>query len=310
MMLEYRRKLIFLATSIFLLVNIFVIGTTSALAAAQPALNISSGTNTSLNWAGYVSTTGPYSSVGASWVVPTATSSSVAADATWVGIGGVNSQDLIQAGTQGTDLGNGVVQYIAWYELLPAGMVQIPLTINPGDSMTISIAQQTSNTWTISFRDNTTNQNYITTVNYTSSESSAEWIEEMPTLAITNSFVPLDNFDSVQFTGGYAIHNGITLNISQSGAQPLTMVTSNNQILAAPSSLDSSGSVFSVSRTSTVPTVTSSSPQIQRSGIHRIGVGIRNFQQNSGQNIERVFRGFRFQTMNFRETLSQVRFRR
>jgi hypothetical protein len=39
--------------------------------------------------------------------------------ATWVGIGGVNSRDLIQAGTQQQTTGTGQTQYQAWVEMLP-----------------------------------------------------------------------------------------------------------------------------------------------------------------------------------------------
>src|SRR5258707_409862 len=56
--------------------------------------------STALNWAGYVSQKGVYTGVSGSWVVPSVTSTSQnAADAAWVGIGGVLTHDLIQAGT-------------------------------------------------------------------------------------------------------------------------------------------------------------------------------------------------------------------
>ena len=54
-------------------------------------------------------------------------------DATWVGIGGVTSNDLIQAGTQAI-IQKGQTSYEAWYELLPGYQTIIPLTINAGDS--------------------------------------------------------------------------------------------------------------------------------------------------------------------------------
>src|SRR2546422_6193579 len=42
----------------------------------------------SSNWSGYASTGGVFTSVTGSWIVPTVTSTSIGADATWVGIGG------------------------------------------------------------------------------------------------------------------------------------------------------------------------------------------------------------------------------
>ena len=308
MKLKYKKILSVLIIPLAFLINLPVFGNV-ALADTTPATNVLSGVNTSLNWAGYVATSGQYSGVGASWTIPTVTGTNTAADATWIGIGGVNSQDLIQTGTQAISQ-NGSVNYIAWYELLPADMIQIPLAVNPGNSVTVSLAENSGNLWTINFHNNTTNQNYTTTVNYVSSNSSAEWIEEMPTLAGSNSFIPLDNFGSVQFNNGYVTQNGNTLNISQSGAEPLTMTNSNNQALAIPSSLDSSGSDFSVSRTSVLPNTTTIIPSSKttRNGWHRTGVGIRNFQgnfrKNSGKNF--FFSRSRLQNMNFGRMTFQI----
>jgi hypothetical protein len=213
MKLKYKKISLVLIILLAFVVNLLFSGNV-ALADTMPAVNVLSGTNTSLNWAGYVASSGSYSGIGASWTVPTVTSTdNASADATWIGIGGVNSQDLIQAGTQAISQ-NGSINYIAWYELLPADMIQIPLTVSSGNSVTVSLAENSGNLWTINFRNNSTNQNYTTTVNYASVNSSAEWIEEMPTLAGSSSFIPLDNFGSVQFSSGYVVQNGNTLNIS------------------------------------------------------------------------------------------------
>src|SRR5205823_11050596 len=53
----------------------------------------------SQNWAGYAATGGAYTGVSAAWTIPDiAFISSPGVDAAWVGIGGVRSRDLIQAG--------------------------------------------------------------------------------------------------------------------------------------------------------------------------------------------------------------------
>ena len=94
------------------------------------------------------------------WTVPqpNATSGTPGVSAAWVGIGGVNSRDLIQAGTQDVASGTGQSQYQAWIETLPQASQQVPLDVQPGDSITVSIDKQTSgaNTWQISFKNNTT----------------------------------------------------------------------------------------------------------------------------------------------------------
>jgi hypothetical protein len=299
MKLKYKKTISALIIPIAFTINFLALGNI-ALAKTTPAINNSSGVNASFNWAGYVATNGSYNGISASWSIPTvASTNSASADATWIGIGGVNSQSLIQVGTQAINEGNGIENYIAWYELLPADMVQIPLTVGPGNGVTVSLTENSANIWTINFRDNTTNQNYSTSVNYVSSNSSAEWIEEMPTLAGGNSFIPLDNFSSVQFSGGYVMQNNNVLNILQSGAQSLTMVMSNNQLLAIPSSLDSSGSDFSVSRTNVMPSATTTVPpsQINHTNWHRTGVGIRNFQNNFRNSNIRNFHRFRLQKL-------------
>ena len=116
----------------------------------------------------------------------------------------LSSRDLIQAGTQAVDSPSGHVSYEAWIETLPQAAQQVPLVVNPGDSVTVSLKLQSGNTWQISLADNTTGQNYQTTVQYTSSQSSADWIEEAPS-AGRGGAVPLDNFGTVQFTNGSAV---------------------------------------------------------------------------------------------------------
>ncbi len=222
------------------------------LASQLPISNQNSAINTinnSLNWAGYVATGGTFSAVSSTWTVPQVANSSnnyVSADAAWVGIGGINSQDLIQAGTQAITDGSGQVAYQAWFERLPGSSRPIPLAINPGDSVTISIAQKSSNQWNISFKNNTNNQNYQITTTYASSLSSAEWVEEMPSSNF--GFIPLDNFGSIKFTDGYTTKNSVQVTLAKAGAQPITMITYNRQALATPSTLASNGTDFTVAR--------------------------------------------------------------
>ncbi len=220
----------------------------------DPSLNVGRGLNYSDNWAGYLATGGTFTSVSGSWVVPQVSGTGTSSDATWVGIGGTTSSDLIQTGTRAIVNSNGRVSYQAWYEMLPSNSQNIPLTISPGNSITASISQQSANQWAISLIDSTTNQNYETTVTYTSSLSSAEWIEEMPVLG--NSFIPLDNFGSVQLSALSTIKDGASITPAQANAQPIVMVNSLNQVLAQPSALGSDGASFTVTRTASTSTQT------------------------------------------------------
>jgi hypothetical protein len=171
------------------------------------------------------------------------------ADAAWVGIGGVNTRDLIQAGTQQTVSGSGSTQYQAWVETLPQASHPVPLSVSPGDSVSVSISQlpQAQDQWKIAFTNNTTGQTYQVTEQYASSLSSAEWIEEAPSAARGRQ-LPLDNFGSISFSQGSAMKNGQAVTIAASGAQPITMVSRANRQSAHPSTLSADGSSFTVTQ--------------------------------------------------------------
>lgn len=205
--------------------------------------------NSSRNWAGYVAQSGPYTSVSGSWVVPAVSGAgSTSADAEWVGIGGVSSPDLIQSGTQAITDTNGQITYQAWLETLPQVSQFIPVAVKPGDSVSASITQTSTNQWQIVFNDLTSTQTFQTTVSYVSSQSSAEWIVEAP--ALRGGFLPLDNFGTIQFSGGLATANGQTQTIAGSGAAIINMLNNSQQALANVSALDGSGQSFTVTRTS------------------------------------------------------------
>ena len=206
--------------------------------------------STSHNWSGYAATGGSYSAVSGTWTIPQFNGSSTSGvDATWVGIGGVTSRDLIQAGTQQTVSGRGSTRYQAWVEMLPQASRPVPLTIHAGDSVTVSIAEQSTDHWLITFTNNTTGQSYQDTDEYSSSHSSAEWVEEAPS-ATRSGILPLDDFGTITFSAGTATKDDQTETIAQTGARAITMLGSRNQALAVPSPLGADGASFSISRTS------------------------------------------------------------
>jgi len=218
-----------------------------------PSTAASPGANQSRNWAGYAATGGSYTAVSGTWTVPQVDTSGSAggADATWVGIGGVVTHDLIQAGTDATVLGPGQVRYSAWVETLPQPSQPVPLSVTPGDVISVAITQVTSGTWQISMDNQTTAQHYQTTVQYQSSLSSAEWIEEAPatTAAMASvHVVTLDAFGSVPVQSGQAIEGGNQVTIAQAGGQPITMYGRGGQPIAQPSALSADGASFTVTR--------------------------------------------------------------
>lgn len=208
---------------------------------------------TSTNWAGYMASGSTYTGVAGKWTVPSPTGngSSTSADSSWVGIGGVNSQDLIQVGTENTVTAAGHVSTSAFYELLPAGPQYLStITILPGDNVSASLTQISSGQWTITITDTTNTQTFSTTLAYTSSHSSVEWIEEDPTYT-SGGLVPFDNFGTVAFTQSSSTTSAGTASLVSSGAQPITMVNSAGSARATPSAIGSDGASFTVTRGAT-----------------------------------------------------------
>jgi len=265
--------------------RILITGLTSAAAiiglsaGSAGAATSAASEQVSSNWAGYVvggsDSNTQFSNVSGSWVQPTSKCSSGQDDAAfWVGIGGDNGQSssygsslgdgsstsLEQIGTEGNCTGNGT-QHYAWYELVPAAPVQLNLAIHPGDHITASVNVNGDNT-SFSLTDKTTGQSFSKTVSSPNPDtSSAEWIAEAPSECDGSGSctpLPLSDFGTVDFTNATATANGHTGTISDSNwtAQPIALGSdgtydvgygsSQNTAGAAPSSLSSDGSSFSV----------------------------------------------------------------
>jgi hypothetical protein len=215
-------------------------------------LPLNGGTTDSLNWSGYAVTPpgGNVTAVSSAFTVPAAAPLPPGFAATWTGIGGYNTSDLIQAGTaEQSTPSNPLVgpQYYAWYELLPAS--ETPLTgcsgdanctVTPGDNITVNINQVSGNTWSISMT-NAGHWTWSKNVTYSSSESSAEWILEAPTLIAQTT---LANVGTVHFgpTSTYTA-GGVTHTIAQGNPTQIDLGTGVvNE--ATPSALASDGQSF------------------------------------------------------------------
>jgi hypothetical protein len=208
----------------------------------------------SSNWAGYAATGGAYTAVSGTWTVPEfAASSPTGLDATWVGIGGIDSRDLIQAGTQEQTSGTGQTQYSAWVETLPQPSRTVPLVIHAGDSISVSLSEPSRGSWVVSLTNNSTGRTYQDTVQYSSSNASADWIEEAPS-AGRGGVLPLDDFGTLNITGAAAVKNGQNVSLAETGAGAIHLDSTNHQSLATTSAVGADGSSFSVTRTSTPDT--------------------------------------------------------
>ena len=219
------------------------------------ALPVHGGTVDSLNWAGYAETPGSgVTAVDGTFTVPTASLVPPGFSATWAGIGGYNTSDLIQAGVGENSLPANPLfgpQYFAWYEILPASETPISgcssdpsCTVRPGDSITIDIHNVSGTSWSVNLTD-TGKWSFATTLTYASSESSAEWIQEAPTLVALQTLpaaVGTVHFRSTDtFTVGGAAKTIAAGNPTQINESPVGIVN-----LATTSPLAADGQSFNV----------------------------------------------------------------
>ena len=204
---------------------------------------------TSRNWSGYVATGATYTSVTGTWIVAKPDPKTPGIDATWVGIGGATTTDLVQAGTEATVNPDGTVTYDAWTETLPQSTRTVTLSVSAGDTVTVNLTEQSAGSWLIDMKNVTTGRSYTTTVRYSSSKTSAEWIEEAP--SIGRGIAPLDSFGTVKFSAANTVADGKTMSLKGAGAKSVTMSNAAGQPLAVPTAIGGDGASFSVDRTNT-----------------------------------------------------------
>lgn len=222
--------------------------------------------NISRNWSGYATTDGTFTGVRGSWTIPQSRGNNTyGIDATWVGIGGVRSDDLIQVGTQTAVDENGAVTYEAFFETLPDASHPLSLSVHGGDAITASVMKDASGKWNISLNDVTTHAGTQFSIPYDSSLSSAEWIEEAP--SGVRNVLPLDNFGTIQFHNATVVQNGNTVTLSQAHANVMHMGSEGGDILATASEIGTDGTSFSVTRTSSSA---DSAAAVYRLRLHRL----------------------------------------
>jgi hypothetical protein len=200
-----------------------VVSTAGSAAAARSALQLrlqhglelTNGTETSSNWAGYAVThRKPFTSVTGKWVQPTATCVDLSStySAFWVGLGGfsANSFAVEQTGTL-ANCSDGSPSYTAWYELYPKPPVMLRTAVHPGDTLsaTVSVSRKTV---VIRLRNVTTGKLFTKRLRMNRPDlGSAEWVAEAPSgcdSAGNCSTLPLTNFGTVAFSHGTATVKG------------------------------------------------------------------------------------------------------
>jgi hypothetical protein len=202
-----------------------VIAAAAALVVAIPTH--AAPADVSSNWAGYVatglgstpttaSTDMTYTDVTGRWVQPKAacTAGTPTSLAIWVGLGGysLSSRSLEQAGTSADCDEGGRPSYYIWYELVPAGPVNLKLKIAPGDTI-VAVVKANGTDILVQVIDRTRGTRFTKHVTMATPDlSSAEWIAEAPTLCNPSGFckqLPLTRFHPFAFTKTYATGNEV-----------------------------------------------------------------------------------------------------
>jgi Peptidase A4 family len=169
----------------------------------------------SSNWSGYAlvptdaSTPLAFTDVTGTWTQPKAkcTLGRASSSAFWVGLGGYaeSSNSLEQLGTGADCNGDSTTpSYYAWWELVPAGSIQIPLPVKPGDKITAAVLVN-GQTITFYLHDLTSKKRFskVMTTTQALDVTSAEWIAEAPSDCSGSGrcrVVPLTNFGTVTFS--------------------------------------------------------------------------------------------------------------
>jgi hypothetical protein len=200
-----------------LIASLFVTAVVAALAASSVTASArrfttNDGTQSvSANWSGYTLQDAndaglEFTSITGTWRVPATTcdSGSDASAAFWVGLGGSSdgASGLEQTGT-GVDCTNGTARYYAWYEILPAGAVEVPLKVRAGDQITTSV-NVNGTTVLVQIKNRTRKTSFTKALQVAEPDlSSAEWIAEAPSNCDPGgrcTVLPLANFGTVNFT--------------------------------------------------------------------------------------------------------------
>ncbi len=247
----------------------------------------------STNWAGYAATPSSdssFTSVSGAWTEPqtTCASSTQTYSAVWVGLGGynTNASALEQIGTEADCTASGAARYSSWYELVPAGPVNVSIKIRPGDRIVASVTVQ-SHGVTLRLRDLTSGKRFSTTRRVTKiDDSSAEWIVEAPSVCVTAqscTTLPLTNFGTASFTSATAIADGHTGTIDDPD-------WSANE-LELQQSLTSGGPAFRRPYSST-NTITVATPSAVSAGEGAFSVSYQQRQLQSEQSSAPTLPGF------------------
>ncbi len=200
----------------------------------------------SADWSGWDVTGGTYSSVSASWTVPSVTCApgETSYSAYWVGLDGDGSSSVEQTGTS-SDCDSGTPSYSAWYEFFPENSVSLPNTVKAGDKIKASVVSVAgSDQYKLVLTDTTQNWTKTETGSSPSGTgASAEIIAEAPSGSTEgNSVLPLADFKTMTFSDVQVDGKKIS---DIDSARKIAMVAADGTPMASVSEL-TNGDTFAV----------------------------------------------------------------
>jgi Peptidase A4 family len=152
----------------------------------------------SFNWSGYADvakTANTFTKVSGQWKTPRVRCTREdQLTSEWVGIDGYNNGTVEQDGTLSWCFEHHPT-YFTWYEMYPAGTVEVGNSLHPGDKVAASVTR-TGTSYKLALTDFTHPANSFskTATCSTCQNSSAEWIAERPAFSI--GIAPLANYGS------------------------------------------------------------------------------------------------------------------
>ncbi len=183
----------------------------------------------SFNWSGYADTNSThqaFTKVSGNWTTPSVTCNAedqITSD--WVGLDGFNSSTVEQLGTISWCFRK-TPTYFTWYEMFPAGTVEVGTTLKPGDKISASVTR-TGTSYALKLTDSTHTGNNISVTKTCKLaaclDTSAEWVSERPSFSI--GIVPQAHYNAFKITSGSVTANGKTTTIGAGpGVNAITMI--------------------------------------------------------------------------------------
>jgi hypothetical protein len=198
--------------------RISLLHTRGRMHTGQPSVEVGTTKLSSYNWSGYAdvaSADQTFGSVSGQWRAPAVLCGRAdTITSEWVGLDGFSSQTVEQAGTVGWCF-QGTPTYFTWYEMYPAGTVEVGASLRPGDKITASVSRS-GTSYTLALTDATRPANSFSVTRTCALtmclDTSAEWVAERPSFQV--GIAPLADYSCWTVLGATQTADGTAGTIS------------------------------------------------------------------------------------------------